>query len=308
MRVWWGCLGLMLGAVACSFAWDDLDPRASQSSGAGGTGGLTGSGGTGGEGGQTTAGGAGGTGGEPPDPCESCPTTCSDTFSESFADPPAGWTLNGDASHDATTGSVVLTPPQTSRAGTVFRNAPIAVDAFTATFEVRVSDTPVNTGGGPTLYGAGDGMAFVLQTDGPSALGDSGGALGVSPLNGFGVELDTYENSIMCLEPSFEHVGLNDLATICGLDGNDSVPTTLAASDVLPGDLAEGGWRSVTVDVDAGMVTVSLDDTAVLGPVALPGFASGSAHYLGFGAGTGGAFNRHEVRNLVVTFPTPRCL
>ena len=54
-------------------------------------------------------------------------------------------------------------------------------------------------------------------------------------------------------------------------------------------------------------VLAALGSLAVLALV-LPNFTSGDAYYFGFTWATGGYSERHEVRNVSITFPTPRCL
>jgi hypothetical protein len=46
----------------------------------------------------------------------------------------------------------------------------------------------------------------------------------------------------------------------------------------------------------------------VLNSVPLTGFTAGASYYYGFTGATGGLFERHELRNIAITFPSPRCL
>jgi Bacterial lectin len=303
----WFAIGVTVALGACSFAWDGLDPRLEAGTTSGG---ARGDGATGGSTSSTSSTGGGATGGAggATDPCARCPESCGDIIEESFAVMPDDWSFNGVANFSTAAMAAELTPPSSGVAGTVFRNEPVLVDHFSATFEFRISDPPMNMGGGAPVFGAGDGLAFALQTNGPNALGDSGGGLGVGSLDGFAVELDTFQNSApRCTEPSFDHVALIDLFP-CALDGGDGVPTTIAASDMLADALHDSGWHQVAITFDEGTLSVDLDDVSVLSDVALPGFVPGAAMYVGFGAGTGGAFSRHHVRQFSMSFPTPRCL
>ncbi|WP_437977573.1 hypothetical protein WMF11_12055 [Sorangium sp. So ce295] len=77
-----------------------------------------------------------------------------------MASPPEGWSFNGDAFWDADRLSGVLTDARHEQAGTIIYWRPLAADAFTATFEFRLGD--------------GDGMGFMLQTTGETAVGEPG--------------------------------------------------------------------------------------------------------------------------------------
>ncbi len=305
---------LMIGA--CAFDWDALDPRlgalpiAAGSGGNAGSGGTAGSGGkaVGGAGGGQATGGAGGTG-----LCgNGCVVgTCATVLAESFAGPTRTWSYNGTAVQDAAAMSAVLTEAVNASAGTVFYNNPIVLDSFVAAFEARIDSDNTGAGGGGGVGGAtglgpSDGLAFVMQTDGPTALGDDGGGLGVAGLTGWGMELDTFRNNNGCGDPAFEHAAIIDLS-VCGSLADPS-PTTVQASGALSVALVDGGWHAIEVAVSDGVTTVAIDGEVVVGPVTPSGFAAGEAYYLGFGAGTGDGASRHAVRSLTVTFPTARCL
>jgi len=61
---------------------------------------------------------------------------------------------------------------------------------------------------------------------------------------------------------------------------------------------------------------VSVDGTMEAQAVALPNLQTGAQYYFGFAGGTGGLVQadggaggyRQEVKDIVITFPTPRCL
>lgn len=158
--------------------------------------------------------------------------------------------------------SAVLTDAEWYSAGTFIRARPIWADVFTVSFDFKM-------GGGQ----AGDGMGFMMQINGPTAVGKNGSGLGISNLSGWGVELDTYNNHA-CGDNSDHRIGADDLST-CGDFFNPNNP--------------------------------SIDDRLVINGYALHGYTPGP-YYLGFGAGTGGASDRHKVKNVTIHFPMPRCL
>jgi hypothetical protein len=223
-----------------------------------------------------------------------------------------GWTLNGTATYDATANTVVLVPEgQHFSAGSVFYDDPIATDAFTVSFDFRMT-----TSGGSN--GRGDGIAFVLQTRGPTALGGSGGGLGFVGLPGYGVELDIYDN-VECGDADDNHAGIDETVS-CGQGEPVPIATSPNLIDTSPthgvGDLGDGQWRTATMSLANGQMSVSItdpvDSSVIAVPnlknVALPGFLLGTAYYFGLSAGGGSLAGRQEIRNVQVSFPSARCL
>ena len=116
------------------------------------------------------------------------------------------WTLNGSAKlqklPDGGGFRLRLTPNQTGQAGSAFLSSPIAFGAdykFSYYFQFQMTDAN---------FQASDGMTFILQTEGPTALGAGGGCLGyagsgsncTAPYAGgitpsVAVEFDTWQNS-----------------------------------------------------------------------------------------------------------------
>jgi len=87
-------------------------------------------------------------------------------------------TLNGSATTVSNGLILQLTPAQVSQAGSAFLPVTLPADlTFSTAFQFQWS----NAGG---VAGA-DGMAFVLQAAGASALGAPGAALGYGPGGGF---------------------------------------------------------------------------------------------------------------------------
>ena len=175
---------------------------------------------------------------------------------------------------------------------------PIVADAFTATFEFQIG------GGVPR---GGDGLVFMLETDGPTAVGSQGGGLGAAGLHGFGFELDTALNSA-CGDAPANHVGIDSLAACDGGTTQGLLLASLVTSNAVPIQLRNSGWHSCTVVVTAGAASMSIDGTAVIPAFTVPGLSSATPYHFGFGAATGGATDRHEIRNVLITFPTARCL
>jgi hypothetical protein len=244
-----------------------------------------------------------------PDNCNGCGNVCATglcgtTVEASMATMPAAWTFNGTATFNAFAPSAELTPIGNHLAGTVVYDDAITVDAFDVTFQFRMG-----LGGGTRS----DGMGFMIEREGASALGGTGAGLGMTGLDGYGVELDIYDNGV-CGDLSGNQVGVDDLSTCNAMEGT---PSSLSAVDVSSMvDLADTHWHTAEVTLAAGAVSLSVDGATVITGVTLPQLKVGSPYYFGFAAGTGGLVPadggvggyRQEVRDVVITFPTPRCL
>jgi len=225
----------------------------------------------------------------------------------------SGWDLNGNAYYDSSTNTAVLTDATaTVESGTGFYQDPIVADSFTLSFDFVFT----------TINGNADGMMFLLANGSATGVGSGYGGMGGLGLTGYGVELDIFNNG-PCDGGNGNHAGI-DVLSACGT--NAGVPTPVATSanlfdSTLPnngvGVLSDGTWRTATVQLSSGQLSVSITDStgtpvAVgnLQNVSLPGFTSGTPYYFGFSAGTGsdGMASRAEIRNVSLTFPTAHCL
>jgi hypothetical protein len=231
---------------------------------------------------------------------------------------PGGWTFNGSSAYDVANGVGVLTQDQTGALGSILFQHAIVTDTFDASFDFRLSHAA-------TPYA--DGMGFVLIKNDSSvaridtALGLNGGGLGMmaptatgssTVLTGYGVELDTYDNDYptgTCGETvNGDHVNVDTLSQ-CFISGG-SVPTPLATAK--PYTLGDGSWHTATVHLANGQLSLSIKtqgtSTTLFSNVSLSGFHAGDSFFFGFTGSCGGYSQRQEVRNISITFPTPRCL
>ena len=209
------------------------------------------------------------------------------------------WRLNGSATYDPTSQSVVLMPAGALyTAGTAVYEDAITTDSFDVTFDFRLD----------TSSGRAEGLTFMIETTGNAAVGAVGGGMGAAGLGGYGVENDLWDSAGCSGDKNGNHVGIDTLDVTCM--GDQQYPTPVSTSPSLAFDLGDGTWRTEVVHVVDGVASVSIDGAAVtkLQNVHLPGFVSGTAYFYGFGAASGGLAARREIRNVQVTFPTPRCL
>jgi hypothetical protein len=191
------------------------------------------------------------------------------------------WTLNGVATIPSA-GVLKLTALGRSTAGSSFFTAPLDSSRhLTVAF-----DTTMNGGG---TSGA-DGQTLVLADAAvarPTAIGPSGGALGYGGIPGIAVAFDTYRGAV---DPSANFVGIAN-----GTNGAADQLAWLATSSAIPN--LRTATRHVVVDLDAGVLRVSIDGTQYLSQaVTLPPNV-----LLGFTGATGWVLDNHQVSNVVVS-------
>jgi hypothetical protein len=107
-----------------------------------------------------------------------------------------------------------------------------------------------------------------------------------------------------------DHVNVDTL-TSCSLGTNGTVPTPLANPQSYT--LADGNWHTATLHLANGQLSVSVQlgagtPATLFTNVPLTGFTAGATYYFGFSGATGGFSERKEIKNVSITFPTPRCL
>jgi hypothetical protein len=170
-------------------------------------------------------------------------------------------------------------------AGTSFFDKPIDTHHVVVAFESII-------GGGS----GADGQTLVLADPSrgatPASLGYRGGGLGFSGIPGIAVALDTFKGAGA---PAANFMGITDgptspstLDSLHWLATNTTVPALRAT-------------RHVKVEVLNGTVSVWIEGTKVLTQaVTLPAQA-----LLGFGGGTGGLTDNHQVANVSITGDAP---
>ncbi|MCD8534135.1 MAG: putative Ig domain-containing protein [Verrucomicrobia bacterium] len=203
----------------------------------------------------------------------------------------SAWQLNGNA----TSGSGVLTLTQNinNQVGSAFIKTPIDLTSnpdFLSHFRFRIHGT---------ADGA-DGMAFILQGVGPTALGTGGGGLGLQGLTqSLAVELDTFQNGTT-------DKSSNEIALI--QNGNVTAPLAAVALPATTIDLEDGAIHNMWVEYIASSRTVQVflakgdpaqkpaDPIIRVGDIDLISL-TGPTAYIGFSAATGGANNFHNIHS-----------
>ncbi len=215
------------------------------------------------------------------------------SFSDDFSSDSGAWQYLGSAYRDPANQYLVLTTSVNEQAGVAIFKSPIQ-GPFTANFRYKV--------GGGSFQGDGFTMFFYKANYSTVNSDYSGNHLGFnsfSMIPGYGIEFDGWQNIPWDFQqvagsqpntpgdPSADHIALiqdytgNHLAYV-----NDS-------------RVADNNWHSVSVDVQASSVTVSVDQAVVL---QWSGTLNRTYDGFGFSGATGGVgSNWHIIDDVSIT-------
>ncbi len=213
--------------------------------------------------------------------------TCGLPTNDAFTSvPPPPWVFRGNATY-ANPG-VRLTASAAGETGALYWDSPYTFDRLDVTFGYRITTDPASVDFGP-----GDGLAFawIAGNAPPDVVLNNGGGFGLTGLTGYAVAIDAYQNGEY-MDPAVPNISIKKTADV----------TNVASTGAIAA-LIDGNEHLVRVRLANGSVTVSLDGTDVLGPIALPGYAPYSG-YFGFAAATGGAFEDHLLTRATVRIGT----
>ena len=195
-------------------------------------------------------------------------------------------------------GSILqLTTASGSESGSVFTTDQIGFDSryrFKTFFQFQMTD--------PGGLGAADGMTFVLQREGPTAVGANGGDLGylgIAP--SVGVEFDTFYN------PGID-INNNTVSIVMGGEMSDLDPSTpygvtnCSNPTGVFGCMANGDVWSVWIDYDGTTLDLAIADNSTTRPANLISYPidiapllGESSAYVGFTAATGAGWENHYI-------------
>lgn len=190
-------------------------------------------------------------------------------FSNGF--PSGSTTLNGSAVVNGT--ALQLTDTNTiNEAGSAFYPTPVNIQTFTTDFTFRLTNA------------SADGFMFVLQNQGPFALGAYGQFLGYGGIKpSAGIKFDIYNN----FGEGNNSTGLYDTGSWPGVPAID-----LNMNQI---DMHRGDVMQVHMTYNGTTLYVTVLDTVTQASARneyktnLPGLVGGNTAYVGFTGGTGGA-------------------
>jgi len=192
----------------------------------------------------------------------------------------AGLQLNGKATINGT--RLRLTDGGVNEAGSAFFTSPVNVQSFTMDFRFQI--TAPNA----------DGFAFVIQNNGATTIGPSGGALGYGVDTAGGAAFAGMNKSVALKFDLYNNSGEGINST--GLYSGGVSPTTPAADLTASGvNLHSGGLFDVHVSYDGATLKMTITDAATAAKtfstswaVNIPSAVGGNSALVGFTGGTGG--------------------
>jgi len=181
-----------------------------------------------------------------------------------------------------------LTNGGTNEAGSTYSATPVNVEAFTTDFEFQL------------VQAAADGLTFVLQNQGPHALGANGDGLGYANIpNSLAIKFDIYNNAGEGNDSTGVYLN-GALPTVPSLDLTSST-LRLAGGDVIHVHVSYDGttltWSLIDISTDVHRSAVKSVK------VNIPNIIGSNTAYVGFTGATGG---QTSVQNILDwTFTTP---
>ncbi|UPT66380.1 MAG: hypothetical protein M0D57_18220 [Sphingobacteriales bacterium JAD_PAG50586_3] len=199
-----------------------------------------------------------------------------------------GWNMTGNAYVGNTSGGgggnseIILTNAANSESGAIFYTTPINIvqcDKWTVDFQFRIWE------------GSGaDGIAFCLLDVPPSGFVGGGGCGIPAASNGLKIIFDTYDN---CggPNPSLQ------IRWGAGYSGEcDYSKPTLENTGGQISFMRSNNYNTARIEYDAGNIQVYMNNTLYLTGFYVINFTT----YAGFTASTGGANDKHSIRNVTI--------
>lgn len=216
---------------------------------------------------------------------------------------------------------VQLTPPSVNKTGAIWHTQLVpVVSGFKCEFSFRMRNGLNNRCNDNSIPGA-DGLAFVVQSFIPFAIGNYGGGIGYDGIPySLAIEFDTFSNDTTQIENYFDPNGNHIAIQSNGSKENSSKhigSTLIALNPNLPLTLVPDGtiyYGKITYSLKDKELSVYLDTTSTFSQPVLTvnnfvltqyiPLERGYRAYVGFTSATGCAFESHELFNWYFC-PTP---
>jgi hypothetical protein len=207
----------------------------------------------------------------------------------------SGLQLNGSSTLLTPSNALALTNGKT-QAGSFFYTTPVNVQSFTNTFSFQLP-API-----------GDGITFVIEGNGPTSIGGTGGGLGYAVLSS---QVNTFSKSVAIKFDVYNNNGEGTDST--GLYQNGAVPIMPAVDMTSSGLLLNSGHVfNVTMTYNGTTLSMTITD-ATTGKsftnqwtVNIPTIVGGNTAYAGFTAGSGSGASTQEILKWTYTPQTPQ--
>lgn len=201
--------------------------------------------------------------------------------------------------------SLTRAPSPLPSRGAIWRTSKVPIGGTWSTV-IRFSITDTGGAADPSGRGGADGLALVIQDEGPFALGQSGYGIGYhNILGGLAIEVDTWDDSKELswagyTEDSADHVAIhsNGRGILSSVPAHSALHTSRRVIDV-----SDGQVHTLAVRYSPGSLSVYLDDCRVSTlrvPVFLDQWLSDSA-WIGITAATQSAWQAHRIHSWCFT-------
>ncbi len=201
----------------------------------------------------------------------------------------AGMQLNGSTTLSGTRLRLTDGRSVIAEASSAYATTPVNVQSFTTNFSVQMTSA------------AADGMTFVIQNNGMTALGPAGGGLGYGP-EAPGTVNAGMSQSVAVKFDFYSNVG--EGADSTGMYTGGASPTTPAVDMTSSGvNLKSGDVLNVQLSYDGTTLRLTITDATTLASfttswaVNIPGAVGGNTAFVGFTAGSGAYTSIQDVLN-----------
>jgi Legume lectin domain/Chitobiase/beta-hexosaminidase C-terminal domain len=204
-----------------------------------------------------------------------------------------GLSLNGSAALNGT--RLRLTSSGTNQAGSAWFSTPVSINSFTTDFTFQLSSI------GTSAFG--NGITFVVQNTGTTAVGPSGGGLGYGPdnvTNPSGSPNSPIGKSVAVKFDIVSNAGEGTNST--GLYQNGASPTMPAITPTGGVNLRSGDTFKAHITYDGTTLTLTLTDQVNTSQtfttswaVNIPSVIGGTTAYVGFAGGTGSSVANQDI-------------
>jgi hypothetical protein len=192
--------------------------------------------------------------------------------------------LNGSATLVSVPNTIILrlTEAQANQTGSAFSQSKVDIRHFSTFFTFRITESK---------YQGGDGLVFVLQSEGSKVLGEKGNGLGYGRIaSSVGIEFDTWNNTAWRNDFDHNHLGIN-------VQGEFQGPIVSITPSFKNGTL----WH-VWIDYNGDELAVRISESSdrpskpqLSYSLNLQDILGDTEAFVGFTAATGGAYAKHEI-------------
>lgn len=203
-------------------------------------------------------------------------------------------TINGNATVTTTGDGKVMrvAPAGGNQVGSFFLTNQVNVGGFSTAFTFRMSAKSGITDG---FSNGADGITFVLQTVGATAIGNAGSGIGYENIGArsVAVEFDTFKNGGAVNDPSTNHLGINTGGSV----------TSLVTANVSP-DFDNNTLWTAWIDYNGTTLEVRVSNNSTRPSAATltsnlnllqSTLLNSTTAFVGFTSATGGAHANHDI-------------